>query len=1033
MPSHVGSVTNIDEVPGLSKVAKEYGIYKVRQPFHMTTSEDLKHTVVVYFTAIEKSFELVHLMKYNKDVDYAEAVPYYTTTYTPNDLGPQSGSGNQWGLYQIQAENAWNISTGDPNVTVAVVDNAVAITHPDLAPVIWTNPGEIPGNGIDDDANGYVDDVNGWDAGDNDNDPNPPTSGMSHGTHCAGTVGAATDNGTGVASIGFGISIIPVKANKNSAGNSAVSNAYDGFTYAATVQADVISNSWGGGGYSTTYQNLMNWAYNTQGCLIIAAAGNSNTSSTHYPSGYNNVIAVASTTTGDVKSSFSNYGSWVDVSAPGSNILSTWPYSSYNSISGTSMATPLVAGLCGLMFSVDSTITRSQVESCLSSTCDNIDAANPSYIGQLGAGRINAYQALLCIQAFTSPTPPVAAFYASDTILCVGDSTDFFCTTPNATSFQWSFPGGTPSSSTQRNPSGIVYSTPGYHTVTLTVTNSYGNDQLSRTSYIFVDSTLNCPIILPPNTTLPTQTACSGKLIDDGGPTGIYTPNQDSYVTIAPTGAVSVTLNFTVFDVEDGSASPSPPCGYDYLEVYDGASTASPLIGRYCNGNLPSTIVSTGGAVTIYFHSDPGLHLQGFEIDWTCSATSPTPTAQFSGTPRSICAGATVTYTDASTNATGWNWTFTGGSPSSSTLQNPTVTYNTPGTYDVSLTVTNPSGSDTETKTNYINVVSAPTAGFTSSIGGLTVNFTNSSSGGSSYLWDFGDGNTSTSASPTHTYAAGGTYTVCLTVSGPSCPTDSICQVITVSGGTGGLIADFSVSSNTICQGASIDFYDQSTGAPTSYQWTFQGGSPSNSTSANPTGITYNNAGTFDVTLVISNPSGSNSITKTGHINVSGYPNAGFTHNVVGQAVQFSDNSSNATNWLWDFGDGNSSTQQSPTHTYLTQGTYTVCLTVGNISCPDNTHCENVTTNTIGIDENIFDGNVKIYPNPTNNIITVDLKLLSRNDLEINLMDNVGRILTNKKYQSITELKEAIDLSQYAAGTYILTINNEYHYKVIKK
>ncbi len=1035
IPAHDNNgITKINDIKALEGLVEDFGIYKVRQPFHMTTSEDLKHTVVVYFNESAKIFDLLYRLKGAKDIDYAERIPYYTTTYTPNDLGPQSGSGNQWGLYQIQAEQAWNISTGNPNVTVAVVDNAVDITHPDLAPAIWTNPGEIPGNGIDDDANGYIDDVNGWDAGDNDNDPNPPTAGMSHGTHCAGTVGSATDNGVGVASIGFGISLIPVKANRNSAGNSAVSNAYDGFTYAATVKADVISNSWGGGGFSSTYQNMMNWAYNTQGCLIIAAAGNSNTSSTHYPSGYANVISVASSTTGDVKSSFSNYGTWVDITAPGSNILSTYPNNNYQSISGTSMATPLVAGLCGLMFSVDTTITRSQVESCLSSTADNIDAANPGYIGQLGAGRINAYQALQCIQAFTSPVPPVAAFYSNDTLLCVGASADFFCTTGNATTFAWSFQGGSPATSTLRNPTGITYAASGFYDVTLTVTNAYGNHQITKTAYINVDPSLPCPITLPPNTTMPTQTNCIGKLFDDGGPTAAYTPNQDSYVTIAPTGATQVTLNFTSFDVESGATSPSPPCGYDYMEVFDGPTTSSPSLGKFCNANTPPpSLTSSGGSVTIHFHTDPGLHLQGFEIDWTCSTTSPPPVADFTGTPTSICAGASVNFTDASQFATSWSWTFTGGTPASSTAQNPSVVYSTPGTYAVSLTASNGSGNDTETKTGYITVVAAPTANFTNVVAGLNVNFTNTSNGGSTYQWDFGDGNTSTTQSPSHTYAVGGTYTVCLTVSGPSCPSDSVCKTVTVSGGTGGLIADFSVSTNTICQGGAVDFYDQSVGAPTTYQWTFQGGTPSTSTAANPTNITYNGSGNFDVTLVVSNGSGSNSITKTGHINVFGYANARYTSNILGRTVHFSDLSVNATSWSWDFGDGNTSTQQSPVHTYAADSAYVVCLTVTNPSCPANSWCENVITNSIGLDENIFNGEVKVYPNPANELINIDFKLLSRTDIELKLIDNVGKVLSINKYDKITELKESLDLSQIANGTYILIINNKHHYKVVKQ
>ncbi len=1036
-------LTDIDKVLYSSDVKEDYQIIDIEQPFRMTTSEDLKHIVVIHFAAHQKVDDILEYYKQFSDVDYIEKVPLYKTTYTPNDLGPQSGSGNQWGLHKIQAEQAWNISTGDSRVTVAVVDNAVQTNHPDLAPVIWTNPGEIPGNGIDDDANGYIDDVNGWDAADNDNDPNPVISSESHGTHCAGTVGCATDNGTGIASIGFGVSIIAVKCNRDAnAGTPTITNTYAGFTYAATVKANVISCSFGGGGYSSAWQSLIDYAYNTQGCLVIAAAGNSNANSMMYPCGYNNVMCVAWLDQNDKKADWtplgrpnsgSNYGSWVDVGAPGEAILSTVPFTGYGNKSGTSMATPLVAGLAGLLFSVDTSITRANVESCLLSTADNIDAVNPSYVGMLGSGRINAHQALLCAQSFVSPTPPIADFYSNDTLLCVGGNADFFCTTPNATTFSWSFPGGTPSSSTIRNPTGITYSTPGFHNVSLTVTNSFGNDQLVKNMYIFVDSTIGCPVILPPNTTMPVQTSCIGTLYDDGGPSAPSSPNQDSYVTIAPTGATTVDLSFAMFDVEAGSGSSSPPCDYDYLEIYDGPTTSSPLIGRYCNSNIPSgTISSTGGAVTIYFHTDPYVNEPGFELDWVCNTSNPSPVADFSANNTTICTGATVNFTDNSLFATSWSWNFTGGTPATSTLQNPSVIYNSPGTYAVSLTVTNSAGSDTKNINAYINVVNSPNANFSSSIAGLTVNFNNTSSGGSSYNWDFGDGNTSTSMNPSHTYATGGSYTVCLIASGPSCSPDTICQTITVSGGTGGLIANFSVSRNIICEGSSIDFYDQSIGAPANYNWTFQGGTPSSSTLANPTNIVYNSPGVYDVTLTVSNSGGAHTTTQTAYINVTEMSTASFNTNMLGTTAQFTDNSSGASSWNWDFGDGNSSNLQSPTHTYPLQGTYTVCLTTSSVGCPNDVDCQNVTTNSVGIQEGIFDGIVKLFPNPTKGNIQLVAKLNNQNNVKIEFLDKVGRVLDTYQYNQVIEINRNFDISNYSSGSYIVRFNNKHYFKIVK-
>ena len=285
---------------------------------------------------------------------------------------------------------------------IAIVDNAVSNVHEDLQANIWINNSEIPINFIDDDFNGYVDDYEGYDVSDGDGNPNPPSSSNSsspftHGTHCAGITSSATNNGIGIASLGYNSSIIPIKCapdNSASDGNE-LPNAYDGVYYAIQIGADVISMSWGGSVSNITGQSLMT-AANSMGIVLIAAAGNSSTNVPHYPAAFQNVISVGATNEADMKAWFSNYGSTVDVMAPGVNMYSTLSGNGgeYGLKSGTSMACPLVAGLAGLVLADNPLLTPAQVEAAIKLGCDSIDILNPGFEGQLGAGRINAYRTL---------------------------------------------------------------------------------------------------------------------------------------------------------------------------------------------------------------------------------------------------------------------------------------------------------------------------------------------------------------------------------------------------------------------------------------------------------------------------------------------------------------------------------------------------------------------------------------------------------------------------------------------------------------
>jgi subtilisin family serine protease len=315
---------------------------------------------------------------------------------TPND--PRFGE--QWNMNNsndadIDGPEAWGTQTGSDNVLVAIIDTGIDYDHEDLKDQMWRNPGESGGgkenNGVDDDNNGYKDDYRGWNFVSNNNNPYDDNQ---HGTHCAGIVGAVGNNGKGVAGVNWKVKIMPLKF-LGSDGSGTTDDAAEAIIYAANMGAKVLSNSWGGGDNSSTLRDAIQFA-SDRGALFIAAAGNesSNTDNTpNYPSNYDmlNVVSVASSDRNDALSSFSNYGRYsVDLAAPGSSILSVQPLNRYQLLSGTSMATPHVAGVAALIWAQNPGLNMKQVLVRLLGSTDRKSA----FVGRMATGgRLNAANA----------------------------------------------------------------------------------------------------------------------------------------------------------------------------------------------------------------------------------------------------------------------------------------------------------------------------------------------------------------------------------------------------------------------------------------------------------------------------------------------------------------------------------------------------------------------------------------------------------------------------------------------------------------
>jgi len=354
-------------------VAKTYG-NKLLQRYGLNETEEIPQIKVkVLKVNPEAQDAVIEALSHNPAVEYVEKNGIAEALFVPNDLFFIS---YQWNLPKIQADYAWNITTGTSNVKIAILDTGIDMDHPDLASKI-VSATDFTGSSSSEDVFG-------------------------HGTHCAGIAAAATNNGIGVAGTCPGCSLMNVKV-MNDTGWGTWSMVANGIIWAADNGANVISMSLGASDPSSAVEDAINYSWN-KGVVVVAAAGNSGNNIPHYPAYYTNSIAVAATDWNDYKASFSNYGDWVDVAAPGVNILSTFKGHGYGTLSGTSMACPHVAGLAGMLFAITSDANgdgkiNDEVRLLVESTSDDIGI-------DVIYGRINAYSAVTQSSA-PDTTPPI--------------------------------------------------------------------------------------------------------------------------------------------------------------------------------------------------------------------------------------------------------------------------------------------------------------------------------------------------------------------------------------------------------------------------------------------------------------------------------------------------------------------------------------------------------------------------------------------------------------------------------------------------
>ncbi|RYV02883.1 peptidase S8 [Shewanella sp. OPT22] len=656
----------------------------------------------------------IKLISKNAAVEYAEpnyilkAIgmpddPSFSDMWGLNNTGQNGGTADA----DIDAVEAWDTTTGSEDIVIAVIDTGVDYTHPDLADNMWTNPNEIPGNGIDDDGNGVVDDVHGFNAYADNGDP---MDSGSHGTHVAGTIGAQGNNGVGVTGVSWDVTIVGCQF-LGPGGTGSTADAIECIDYITDLKVNhgvdikASNNSWGGGGYSQALNDSI-VAGGDAGILFIAAAGNSgvdNDASPHYPSNYESdyVMSIASTDRNDDLSIFtsgaSSYGlTTVDMAAPGSAILSTVPGNSYAAYSGTSMATPHVTGAAALVWSLNPDLTPVEMKQLLMNSGDTLGSLD----GKMVSGkRLNVASALT--DADPEPGYRLTVQPASQTV-SAGESASYAFDVGSVAG--WS---GDVDVSVSVNPSleGVSLSAS-----TVSAGGSFTLDVMTSEDTGYGDYSMEVTAVngdMVKSKTVSLEVLPAGlRDFDYSNTDGMDIPDNDAE---GITSSIEIADDLQVFGVTahvdithtwrgDLRVALTSPNGTEVV-LHDGeGSSADDLVMSYSLADFNTEMAMGTWTLSVSDNAnlDTGrLNNWGLTISGTGEAAPAAPVADFSYDVEMLDVSFTNMSSDVNEDIASYSWDFGDGNTSSD--MNPMHSYAEAGSYTVMLTATDAEGREGST------------------------------------------------------------------------------------------------------------------------------------------------------------------------------------------------------------------------------------------------------------------------------------------------------------------------------------------------